>query len=113
MEDKVIELVRHQWPRSRTVIWLRLDMHGIACEGYDTGPDVEEWFNHDDYEYTTSVSNAELPKLIDVLTPGIVGDRETAFELLKAKYNGNPRAADELRELCEANNIAHSFDTWA
>ena len=77
---------------------LYLDPDGtIRMEGHDMGPNVEKFFDHDDYEYDTIVPSSAVGRL--------------AFALLKDRFRENLNAVHELREFCKENRI--HYDVWS
>ena len=97
MDDdlKTIELARDDGDDS-SVLWLRLHQDGaISIDGQDTGPLVERFWGHDDYEYIVTVPAAAVPAL--------------AFELLRERFTGNFSAVSELRDFCRQHSITSKF----
>lgn len=100
MDDdlKSIELAR-QVGEDSSVLRLRLRQDGgISIDGYDMGPLVERFWNHDDYEYTVSIPAEAV--------------RSLAFELLRERFTGNLCAVTELREFCRKHSIPSEFWSW-
>ncbi len=70
----------------------------LKIDAHDMGPNVQQFWDHDDYEFSVTVPPAAVARL--------------AFELLKEKFAGNLRAVDAFKSFCEEHEVPHSFCTW-
>lgn len=74
------------------------DDGGLQLNAIETGPEVQNFWGTENYEYWVNIPLAELGKL--------------AFHLLRERYAGQSEAAEELRAFCERNGIDHRFEEW-
>jgi hypothetical protein len=99
MENAVtVELFLQKDTEYRSVR-LHLENDGaIKIDAHDMGPVVEQFWDHDDYEFSVTVPQAAVAQL--------------AFELLKDKFAGNLRAVDDFKRYCGERGISHQFWAW-
>ncbi len=91
---------------STRTVWLsRLTDGGIAIEGQDLG-DLSGFFGAGvrEYEWATSVTVDELPKLRTALAGSATAD---IVDLVKNRFSGVRH--DEFRQFCENHDIRSNF----
>jgi hypothetical protein len=93
------EIFRQEGENFRSIIVRMTREGGLEVEAQDMGKLVEEMWGDSDYEFWVKIPAEALPRL--------------AMALVKQLYGGKASAVDDLRALCEAEGVPHSFDHWA
>ena len=78
----------------------------LTISGHDLGPYVEEFWNHEDYEYWYSFDKENTEMLI----AAIHGEDNPAAALLR-EFSGE-RGCSKLRSLCDRKKIEYSFFSY-
>lgn len=82
----------------------------LVIDGYDIGKTVGEYFGDIDYEYSTTVSPAEVVKLYHLL--GIEEGAKTDLLLaLQRRFNTNT-CYSEIQGLLDNNGIRYNGFSW-
>jgi hypothetical protein len=107
-----VSLFKMKNERISISIDLYFDANGrLILEGYDIGPQVDEFFGDSDYEYSYSIDPEEVKKLYDLLNVA----REERQELLlaiKKRFGGN-HAYSAFGEFMSENDIEYDAFTWS
>jgi len=82
----------------------------LVVSGQDIGPQVEEFFGRDEYEYCTSLDRENTRKLFEELGCRDQTEAEKLAEI-KRRFHGN-LADTSLEEFCRRHNIETSFWSW-
>jgi hypothetical protein len=82
----------------------------LVVEGYDIGKNVEEYWGDSDYEYSFTVSPAEVSKLYRQLNMN-PDSQDELLQWLQANYHSNSCYSD-LRTWLDKNNIKHEGFSW-
>lgn len=81
---------------------------GCLCvEGCDSGEAVEEFRGDYDYEYRYCLDRVNTDKLFSLLCR----EGEPRAEALFRAFRG-PDACRDLKQFCDANGIAYTYDSW-
>lgn len=96
--ENSIELARQDGTEYRSVRLSLAEGGAIKIDAHDMGPNVERFWDHEDYEYSVAVPASAVARL--------------AVALLAEKFTGNLGAVDAFRSFCEMHAIAHKFDSW-
>lgn len=92
-----IELARQDGEEQRSVTLFESG-EGVRVHTSDSGPTALEVFGAKEYEFWVDVASADLAAL--------------AVALLRERYAGDVRAADHLRDFCDANKVPYRWSTW-
>jgi hypothetical protein len=82
----------------RSVSLALRDDGSIQMYTSDDSQTAKEMWGREDYDFWTAIASDTVPLL--------------AFELLRQRFEGRTRATDELKELCETNNIPCEWDHY-
>ena len=93
------EIFRQEGEHFRSIVVRMTRDGGLEVEAQDMGKLVEEVWGDSDYEFWVKVPPEAVPRL--------------AMALVKKIYAGRADAIDDLRALCEAEGVPHTFDHWA
>jgi hypothetical protein len=87
----------------RVAINLGFDEEDLKLDGYDIGKTVSEMWGDSDYEYSITVSAAELPKLYE-LNQVPFGNKKKLISAL-AKFLSDNKAYSLFHDYLKENNI--------
>jgi hypothetical protein len=81
----------------------------LVVEGYDIGKTVEEYWGDSDYEYSVTISAAEVEKLYAALQ--LPPNRETLLAYLQKHYHEND-CYSKISELLDTHGIRYEGFSW-
>ncbi|HTJ11547.1 MAG TPA: hypothetical protein VL547_05970 [Dinghuibacter sp.] len=102
------QLFHSKTPAISVDIWLGFEGDDLVLDGYDLGQLVDELRGDSDYEYTITVSAADLEQLY-ALHRVAPGQRTDLVEAIAEKINGN-KSFSLFREYLKENQVP--FKTW-
>ncbi|MFQ5568807.1 MAG: hypothetical protein ACE5G0_03975 [Rhodothermales bacterium] len=80
-------------------LYAQIDKDGdLRVCGHDIGAAPQEWWGHDDYEYTVTVSKKHKDRLL--------------LALIAALYKDNPSAVSEFRDFAKDHDIPYGWFSW-
>jgi hypothetical protein len=107
-----MKLVLYQRKDERIWCTITADLSGgkLSVSGHDLGPQVEEFFGRDEYEYAVSLNTDNTRRLFESL--GCTGEPdEKKLQVIKDTFE-NSRADSALKEYCAERGIETSFWCW-
>lgn len=126
--ERSLELYRETGDNFRSVC-VEIRGEHFQMDTHDMGRATEEFWGDSDYEFWAVVQRAEWPKLIaafareveaddwatepatwSALSPAAQG--ELLLELAKARFEGDSRGTDRLRDLCDKHDVECSGGSW-
>ena len=91
------ELYREDGADFRSVK-VRLEGDKLTVDTHDMGEATERFLDSDEYEFWTAVNREHWGSLLVALIREFLG--------------GNPRATDQLREICKKHGVPHDWQSW-
>jgi hypothetical protein len=82
----------------------------LIIDGYDIGKRVEEYWGDSDYEYTTTIQEAGVMLLYDLLNVKR-GEKTALLNELSKRYNTNS-CYSEIQKLLDDNKIPYEGFSW-
>jgi hypothetical protein len=107
--DKII-LFQMENPKVKVTIEAYFDGESLVIDGYDIGDFVEEYWGDSDYEYSTTVFEAEVIKLYKLFNIR-EGDKERLLKAIATTYNDNS-CYSNFRAFLDLNGIRYDSFSW-
>ena len=103
----MIELCRYKTARLEVHVSASLRDGKLLLSGQDLGPDVEEFWGTDEYEYFYSLTLDDTRKLHDLLKT----DSKQNIELLVLikLYFSDLKGCHNFKEYCDHHNLQYGF----
>jgi hypothetical protein len=109
--DRVV-LFTSTTPDIKVTIEVYFDPAGnLVVEGYDIGKQVEEYWGDSDYEYSTTISKAEVTKLYILFNLREDAGTNNLLAVIQEKFNTN-NCYSEFQNFLEKNGIHYRGFSW-
>ncbi|HBK89289.1 MAG: hypothetical protein U0289_16570 [Cyclobacteriaceae bacterium] len=108
MEHRTV-LYHHKDDEISITVEAGFENGSLVVEGYDIGMRVKEYWGDSDYEYSTTVAEADLVQLANAL--GVANDQESIVRGLLSRFNDNFCYSNFVKFL-ESHHIPSRGGSW-
>jgi hypothetical protein len=105
-----VTLYQYKDENIRVEIQAYFQEESLVVEGYDIGRTVKEFWGDSDYEYSTTIEEAEVRKLYPLMQVE-EGNREALLKALAGRFNTNSCYSD-FRDFLDKNGIGYKGFSW-